>query len=109
MNISLFLNVESENTARNLSDEIIRAAVKNVETIDVVSCEEYWKFDGMYKVIAEVKYSVEEPELDLDKITNKWSTSNGGQEIIIAINDEGTVVKYSELEFMVISLDKPLS
>lgn len=109
MDISLFLNVESETTARKLTDEIIHATVKNVETIDVVTCEEYWKFEGVYKIDVEVEYTLEEPELDLDRITNKWSTSNGGQEILVAINDEGTVVTFSELELMVIYLDKPLS
>lgn len=76
MFIRLFAYADSECSAKIVANNTLNSISKSINSMEYVTCEPYWKMDGVYKI--EMKVVLEDQLTDsqfhdfMDDVSDKW-------------------------------------
>ena len=94
MFIRLFAYAINEIKAKNVLDDVLKAIELDLERIDFLICEPYWKMDGIYEMELKIslKRELSDTELNtfLENISDRWMLfGTPPDEMLASITMEG--------------------
>lgn len=94
MFIRLFAYAIDETKAKMVLDDVIKAIKFDIEGIDYLKCEPYWKMDGIYemelKITLKRKLSDTEFNAFLENVSDRWMLfGTPPDEMLTSITMEG--------------------
>ena len=76
MIIRLFAFATNDNEARLVIDNVLDSINQNIERTEYLSCEPYWKIEGVYAVELKISFKNEISEINIENwlndISDKW-------------------------------------
>lgn len=92
--IRLFAHSTNEDDSKRIFNEMMDCELDNIDNIEYVAIEPYWKIDGIYKLEANVNFKITFTEKRitkfLDSISDKWTFfGNPVEEALASETTEG--------------------